>query len=85
MGYKGFEVDFTLGSETDREFVVTRLGWGAYVRVGELVKKEKRAYSISEGTLDVELLHQQHGDGDDNLCGTHSNLEMRIKDRRARV
>jgi len=25
MGHKGFEVDFTLGSETDREFVVTRL------------------------------------------------------------
>ena len=41
MGHKVFEVDFTLGSETDREFVVTRLGWGAYVRVGELVMKKK--------------------------------------------
>ena len=74
MGHKGLEVDFTLGSETDREFVVTRLELDVYVRLGAPVKSEKRAYSISEGTLDVELLHQQHGDGDHYLGGTHSNL-----------
>ena len=54
MGHKGFGIDFTLGSVTDREFIVTRLGWGVYVGVGELVKKVKRAHSISEA-LDVEF------------------------------
>jgi len=74
MGDEGLEVDFTLGSEVYREFVVTRLECDAYVRPDTPVKKEKRAHSISEGTLDVELLHQQHGDGDHDLGGTRPDL-----------
>jgi hypothetical protein len=43
------------------------------------VKKEKWAHSTSEGTLDVELLHQQHCDGDHDFGGTHSNWKYELE------
>ena len=60
-GDKGLEVDFTLGSEVYREFVITRLEGDARIRIKPVapVKKEKRAHSTSEGSLDIELLHKQ--------------------------
>jgi len=56
MGHKGFEVNLTLGRS---RVCVTRLESDMCVRLGAPVKKGKRVYSISEGTLDIELLHQE--------------------------
>ena len=57
MGDKGFEVYFTLGSEAYRELVITRLEQDVQVKLSTVVMTENEAYSISEGTLNVKLLH----------------------------